>query len=61
MIDLLLLHYPQCWGTLCAQQPAGIWRESWRALEYLVEQGKVLGIGAPCFCRMRKVYRTCHV
>ena len=46
VIDLLLLHYPQCWGTLCSAQPVGSWRDSWRAMKRLVEQGKVLNIGA---------------
>lgn len=33
-LDLLLLHYPECWGDLCGGiQPEGTWRDSWRALE----------------------------
>ena len=47
-IDVLLLHYAACWGSLCdGKQPAGTWKDSWRALEQLVKDGKVLAIGAP--------------
>jgi diketogulonate reductase-like aldo/keto reductase len=49
-IDLLLIHYAECWGTLCATKAEGTWKESWRAMEDLVRQGKVLAIGAPPFC-----------
>jgi diketogulonate reductase-like aldo/keto reductase len=45
-IDLVLLHYAECWGTLCDRKPEGDWKESWRALEELVVSGKVLAIGA---------------
>ena len=46
-MDLVLLHYPECWGTLCDSRPEGTWHESWRALEALVAESKVLAIGAP--------------
>jgi diketogulonate reductase-like aldo/keto reductase len=45
-IDLLLLHYPECWGTLCEHAPEGDWKESWQAMEKLVASGKVLSLGA---------------
>jgi aryl-alcohol dehydrogenase-like predicted oxidoreductase len=46
-IDLVLLHYPTCWGTLCETSAEGTWRDSWRALEHLVRARRVLAIGAP--------------
>lgn len=45
-LDLLLLHYPACSGSLCTEEPAGNWRESWRAMEELVRKGQVLALGA---------------
>lgn len=44
-VDLLLLHYSHCFGTLCKKSPEGTWKDSWRALEDLVREGKVLAIG----------------
>lgn len=33
-LDLFMLHFPQCWGTLCdGKAPEGTWQDSWRALE----------------------------
>ena len=47
-IDLVLLHYAECWGDLCGHdRPQGTWRDSWRALETLVRSGQVLSIGMP--------------
>ena len=39
-IDLYLLHYPSCWGSLCAGSSvvAGTWRDAWSALEHLHRQ-----------------------
>lgn len=45
-VDLVLLHYPECWPALCREAPAGTWQESWRALEELLRRGKALAIGA---------------
>lgn len=41
-LDLLLLHYPECWGDLCnGQRPEGTWQDSWRALEAMQRAGTV--------------------
>jgi diketogulonate reductase-like aldo/keto reductase len=33
-IDLFMLHYPECWDSLCGSRPPeGTWQDSWRALE----------------------------
>lgn len=44
-LDLVLLHYAACFGSLCANHPQGTWRESWRALEDAVTAGRILAIG----------------
>ena len=44
-VDLLLLHYSQCFGILCQNTPEGTWKDSWRAMEDLVRQGQALSIG----------------
>ena len=45
-LDLMLLHYPECWGTLCKDvSPQGTWKDSWRAFEHAVDQGKLRAIG----------------
>jgi diketogulonate reductase-like aldo/keto reductase len=42
----MLLHYPECWGTLCeGTPPQGTWKDSWRAFEHAVDQGKLRAIG----------------
>jgi len=49
-IDAFLLHYPRCFGDLCGgREPEGTWRESWRALESLYEQGQVRALGVSNF------------
>ena len=48
-VDALLLHYPRCFGDLCAERPEGTWRESWRALEALHAQGSARAIGVSNF------------
>ena len=48
-LDAFLLHYPRCFGTLCAKQPQGTWKDSWRALEQLYDAGKVRAIGVSNF------------
>ncbi len=60
-VDLLLLHYPSCWGDLCkpiAGDPSThtdntdtdssaprTWRETWRAFETLYAEKRVRAIG----------------
>jgi len=49
-LDLFMLHFPQCWGTLCdGKAPEGTWQDSWRALEALHRQGVVRAIGVSNF------------
>eukprot|EP00966_Prymnesium_polylepis_P110479 2556090-Prymnesium_polylepis.1 len=48
-LDAFLLHYPHCFGNLCAKEPQGTWRESWRALEQLHAEGRVRAIGVSNF------------
>lgn len=45
-LDLFLLHYSKCWGSICDEGgPKGSWEDSWKALEKLVMDGKVKDIG----------------
>jgi diketogulonate reductase-like aldo/keto reductase len=49
-VDLVLLHYSECWGNLCAdKKPEGDWKEAWRALELLVDANVVRCIGVSNF------------
>jgi diketogulonate reductase-like aldo/keto reductase len=49
-VDLLLLHYPSCWGDLCGgDTPAGTWRDSWRALEAAKAAGQARALGVSNF------------
>jgi diketogulonate reductase-like aldo/keto reductase len=48
-VDLFLLHYPRCWGSLCEGNPEGTWQDSWRALEALHADGKARAIGVSNF------------
>eukprot|EP00892_Ulva_mutabilis_P002770 jgi/Ulvmu1/12494/UM009_0147.1 len=48
-VDLLLLHYSHCFGALCKSAPDGTWKDSWRAMEELTRQGRVLAIGVSNF------------
>ena len=49
-LDLLLLHYPECWGDLCGGvQPEGTWRDGWRALEAMRASGAVRALGVSNF------------
>lgn len=50
-LDLVLLHYPACWGALCegAPAPEGGWREAWRALEAAQAAGSVRALGVSNF------------
>ena len=48
-MDLFMLHYPKCWGSLCDTEPEGTWVDSWRALEELYNDGKVKAIGVSNF------------
>lgn len=50
-LDLVLLHYPECWGALCAGAPApeGTWRDAWRALEAAHHAGTVRSLGVSNF------------
>lgn len=50
-LHLVLLHYPRCWQELCGAQhvPQGDWHDSWRAVETLIQQGRVLAAGVSNF------------
>ncbi|MEW5307909.1 MAG: hypothetical protein WDW36_010277 [Sanguina aurantia] len=52
-LDLFLLHYPECWGTLCAEadvaERGATWRDSWTAMEQLHREGKVRALGVSNF------------
>mmetsp|Transcript_37173 Transcript_37173/g.51588 ORF Transcript_37173/g.51588 Transcript_37173/m.51588 type:complete len:377 (-) Transcript_37173:232-1362(-) len=51
-IDLMLLHYPKCWGNLCqgSSDPGPeAWREAWRALEEEWGRGRVRALGVSNF------------
>ena len=48
-LDAFLLHYPRCFGTLCAKEPEGDWRAAWGALETLYARGEVRAIGVSNF------------
>jgi diketogulonate reductase-like aldo/keto reductase len=49
-IDLMLLHYPECWGDLCGGvAPEGSWRDGWRALEAMHASGVVRALGVSNF------------
>ena len=56
---MILLHYPECWGTLCeGTPPQGTWQDSWRAFEHAVDQGKLRAIGEHMsVCRSRDSHR----
>ncbi|KAF5843839.1 NADP-dependent oxidoreductase domain-containing protein [Dunaliella salina] len=63
-LDLVLLHYPYCWGNLCGSiQPEGNWRDAWKALEELHAAGKVRAIGVSNFniAEMRKLLDMAEV
>ena len=47
-LDLYLLHYPSCGGSLCSDEErvtAGTWQTAWRELEELVAAGKIRALG----------------
>lgn len=49
-IDLLLFHYAECWGDVCAgDASSGDWRDSWRALTPFVRNGTVRALGVSNF------------
>ncbi|KAL4451545.1 hypothetical protein ABPG75_007207 [Micractinium tetrahymenae] len=49
-VDLMLLHYPECWPELCGDvKVEGTWRDSWAALEQLVLEKKLRAIGVSNF------------
>lgn len=63
-VDLYLLHYPACWGTLCAGAlVTGTWRDAWRALEQLHRDGKVRAIGVSNFSpqELEQLLQEAHI
>ncbi len=50
-IDLVLLHYAQCWGDICdgAPPPEGTWQDAWAALAQAKSDGVVRAIGVSNF------------
>lgn len=49
-VDLFMLHYPRCWPSLCDnKEPEGTFLDSWRAMEKLVEDGKIRSLGVSNF------------
>ena len=46
-IDLLLIHYPECFKEICGEQftPEGTFLDTWRAMEYLYSIGKIKALG----------------
>jgi len=51
-VDLVLLHFPECWGDICDQDALpveGTWRDSWRVLEALYDEKKIRAIGVSNF------------
>ena len=44
-VDSMLIHKPRCWEGACHKVPEGTWRDSWRALEDLRDEGLVSSIG----------------
>lgn len=45
-LDLVLLHYPRCWGRLCAGATVeGDWLDAYRVLERALTEGVVRAIG----------------
>ncbi|PRW20855.1 glyoxal reductase [Chlorella sorokiniana] len=64
-IDMMLLHYPECWGSLCSEDkpPEGTWQDSWFALEQLVREGKLRAAGVSNFNldQMRELVQIAEV
>jgi|TARA_B110000240_G_scaffold36414_1_gene39959 diketogulonate reductase-like aldo/keto reductase len=62
-LDLFMLHYPKCFGTLCVTEPEGTWGDSWRALEDLFGAGKVKAIGVSNFDlgELRELAKTAKI
>ncbi len=50
-VDLVLLHYAQCWGNICdgAPPPEGTWQDAWAALAQAKSDGIVRAIGVSNF------------
>lgn len=49
-IDLLLLHFPECWEGLCGNiKPEGTWKDAWKVLVKYLEAGIIKSIGVSNF------------
>lgn len=59
-LDLVLLHYPECWGDLCGgATPEGTWQDAWSVLEDLITQGLVRCAGVSNF-RIEQLVQLVH-
>eukprot|EP01126_Amoeba_proteus_P004944 TRINITY_DN11631_c0_g1_i2.p1 TRINITY_DN11631_c0_g1~~TRINITY_DN11631_c0_g1_i2.p1 ORF type:complete len:150 (-),score=22.69 TRINITY_DN11631_c0_g1_i2:110-559(-) len=48
-VDLFLIHYMECWGSLCSRSPEGTWKESWKIMEKYYHAGVIRAIGVSNF------------
>jgi diketogulonate reductase-like aldo/keto reductase len=50
-MDLIMLHYPECgnWIPDCKNKRGGNWKQAWKDLETLYQQGKTKAIGVSNF------------
>ncbi|KDD74519.1 aldo/keto reductase, partial [Helicosporidium sp. ATCC 50920] len=64
-VDLVLLHYPECSPSLCGNGvlPEGDFKESWAALEQLVDEKRVRAIGVSNFNiqQLSELLRTARI
>ncbi|KXS21527.1 hypothetical protein M427DRAFT_272620 [Gonapodya prolifera JEL478] len=48
-LDMLLLHYPRCWGDMCSRPSEGTWKDAWKVLEREYKKGRIRAIGVSNF------------